>query len=116
MDGQGNPRHAPSGRVYPDARSKSEVGPRRKTFMRFRPADGRLIDRRHRRPAPDLTAHLTVINAAPPARRRSFALFCLKKDMEGALPLGAVPAQSVGPWLLRCAPCARTKSPQILLA
>ena len=54
--GQGNPREPHRAGIQSDARTKSEVGLRRKTLMRSRPANGRLIDRRHRRSAPDLTA------------------------------------------------------------
>jgi hypothetical protein len=74
------------GPVHTDARAKSEVGPRRQAFMRFRSADGRLIDRRHRRPAPDPTAiHRDCRRAFGTAECvRAFSLE--KGDGRGATP------------------------------
>lgn len=52
-------------------------------FLRyFRPAYGSVIDRRHRRPAPDLTAMTPLFKCCSVSAAQPRSLFFLQKDME----------------------------------
>jgi hypothetical protein len=81
----GNPRE-PSGPVQSDARAKSEAGRDEKRSCGIQPANGRLIDRRHRRFAPDPTGKEDFSVAVPSARRGFSHIFLLGKGHGRAPP------------------------------
>ena len=87
--GSGNPRE-PSGPVQSDARAKSEEGRDEKRSCGIQPANGRLIDRRHRCSAPQPNGIIQTAGIATPSAWQGFLTSShLKKDIEGRCPRAA---------------------------